>query len=97
MSELVKSIETFLEKNGLTSTLKAFQAEARRTFHLPSKNAHSSLNSIHKAVIPNDVESQSRLRDHLQKADPRYLKKFVERIKKSNNPLPEQHNLGKLA
>lgn len=89
MTEISKSIETFLEKNGLSSTLKAFQAESKRSSHLPTKNIHSSLSSIHKTIIANDSESQSKLRDHLQKADTKYLKKFVERIKKTTRLQPE--------
>jgi esterase/lipase superfamily enzyme len=77
MSDLPKSIEAFLEKNGLTKTLQAFQGEVRRTSNAPVRNAYSSLVAIKGARIPTDEENQNKIREHLQKADEKYLKKFV--------------------
>jgi hypothetical protein len=85
MSDLFKSIETFLEKNGLVDTLKAFKSEAKRSSNQTPKSAYSTLSSIHKTIIPNDSESQNKMREHLQKADPIYLKRFVDKMKKSSN------------
>lgn len=89
MSDLFKSIETFLEKNGLIDTLTAFKSEAKRSSNATPKSAYSSLNSLHKTIIPNDMESQNKLRQHLQKADPKYLKRFVDRMKKSTNKVEQ--------
>ena len=62
MSDIPKSIEAFLEKNGLTKTLKSFQGEAKRTSNLPSKSTFASLSSIKNTKIPGDEENQSKIR-----------------------------------
>jgi hypothetical protein len=62
MTDLFKSIEIFLEKNGLIDTFKTFKSEAKRSSNLTPKSAYSSLNNIHKTIIPNDTESQNKLR-----------------------------------
>ena len=54
MSDIQKSIEAFLEKNGLTKTLKSFQGEGKRSSNLPSKNAFATLSGIKNAKIPTD-------------------------------------------
>lgn len=62
MSDIFKSIEAFLEKNGLIDTLKTFKSEAKRSTNATPKSAYTSLSNIHKTIIPNDSESQNKLR-----------------------------------
>lgn len=57
MSDIPKSIEAFLEKNGLTKTLKSFQGEAKRSSNMPSKSTFASLSSIKNTKIPGDEEN----------------------------------------
>jgi hypothetical protein len=78
MSDPSKVIEQFLEKNGLLDTLKAFRLECKRV----SQKAPPSIANLHKLILPSDEDSHNKIREHLQKADPKYLRRFVDRVKR---------------
>ena len=62
MNDIPKSIEAFLEKNGLTATLKAYQGESKRASNTHSKNAFASLTTIKNAKVPTEEHGQSLVR-----------------------------------
>ena len=62
MSDITKSIESFLKKNGLSNTLKVFQSEAKRSSTLQNKNSFAPLVNLKTTKIASDEESQNKLR-----------------------------------
>jgi len=67
----------------MIDTLKAFKSECKRTPLSSGNKFPTQLVNIHKTIIPTDIDNQNKLREHLQKADIKYLKKFVERMRKT--------------
>lgn len=81
MTEIQKSIEIFLKENNLEETLREFKHE-RRQSPTASGKSYQQLLQIHKVHLKNDRETENRLREYLQKADGKTLKRFVDRARK---------------
>lgn len=88
-----KAIESFLERNGLQETLKCYRSESKRAASfLKSQN----LTNLSKVVIPNDGDGQHALREYLQATDIKYLRKFVENMRKAPKPSQQELNARKM-
>jgi len=62
------------------------------TSNIKSQN----LSNLNKVVIPTDWEGQHALREYLQGTDIKYLRKFVDNMRKSSKLMDEDANTRKM-